>query len=169
MNIQPESPFDWQTVHEVHDIAFGQTDEGNLVDKLRENRLFNPDLSIVAEEDGIIVGHILLFPIFIKDGSKKHPSLALAPMSVLPSHQKQGIGTKLVNAGFKAAQTAGFKSVIVLGHPEYYSRFGFVPASDFGITPPDKTWKKSFFAKELVPGALAKVKGEAIYPKEFGV
>ena len=124
---------DYDGTKHVNDMAFGQSGEGLLVEKLRMNPDFLPGLSIVAELDDQIVGHILFFPIKIKDAGKIHTSLALAPMSVLPEYQGQGIGAQMITAGLQEARQLGFRSVIVLGHPGYYPRFGFAPASKWDI------------------------------------
>lgn len=167
MKIEPESPFDIDTIEEITIAAFGRKDEANLINNLRDNKNFIEDLSLVANDDGEIVGHILFFPVVIKEGSKKHSILALAPMSVLPKFQNKGIGTKLIEEGFKIAKKLGYTSIVVLGHEKYYPKFGFELAKNFNILPPVKAWEKSFFVKELVKGSLAKVSGTVEYPKEF--
>ncbi|MCK5169920.1 MAG: N-acetyltransferase, partial [Bacteroidales bacterium] len=117
-------------------LAFGQADEGVLIEKLRLNQDFIDKLSIVAEFKDSVIGHILFFPIKIQEDSKKHKSLALAPMAVLPDFQNKGIGRQLITKGFEIAKELGFKSVIVLGHKDYYPRFGFLLASRWRIKAP---------------------------------
>jgi putative acetyltransferase len=169
MNIRPETQEDYDAVKVLNEIAFGQPDEAELISKLRHNTHYIPELSLVAEEDNKVIGHILFTPLEILDGELHQPSLALAPMSVLPECQGKGIGSALVEAGFQKAQELGFTSVIVLGHPDYYPRFGFLPAEQFDIHPPVEEWKEAFFAKELVNDALKDVSGTVRYLPEFGV
>ncbi|WP_455367207.1 GNAT family N-acetyltransferase, partial [[Eubacterium] cellulosolvens] len=113
-----------------------------------------------------IVGHILFSKIKIR-GEKDHETLALAPMAVLPKFQKQGIGGKLIREGLNKARELGFDSVIVLGHNEYYPRFGFERASKWNITCPFEVPDEAFMAIELNPGALSVKAGIVEYPKEF--
>jgi putative acetyltransferase len=124
-------------------------------------------LSLVAESGGVIVGHILFFPIHIRSQAGLHPSLALAPVSVLPEFQNQGIGSRLVKAGLEICRNRGDRSVIVLGHKKYYPRFGFTPAGQWGIRCPFPSLPDSFMALELAPEGLAGVEGLVEYPAEF--
>jgi len=103
----------------------------------------------------------------IKSDEKEHESLALAPASILPAYQKQGVGTALIHEGLKIARKLGFKSVIVLGHPMYYPRFGFKPASTWGIKAPFNVSDNVFMALELENGGLNGVKGTVVYREEF--
>ena len=134
---------------------------------MRQSDAFVPELSLVAELDGKIVGHIMLTKPFIKNGENKEISLALAPISILPQFQNEGIGSKLITASLKRAKELGFKSVIVLGHDKYYPRFGFKPASIWNIRVPFDVPDQSFMALELESGSLFGVTGTVIYPKEF--
>jgi putative acetyltransferase len=169
MIIRIEKEDDYSSVNELNEIAFAQPDEAELVSKLRQNPDYIHELSLVAEEDDKIIGHILFTSIEIVNGDQRHKSLALAPMSVLLEHQNKGVGSALVEAGFLKAQELGFTSVIVLGHPEYYPRFGFIPAEDFNIHPPVKEWASAFFAKELTESSLKDVSGTVQYLPEFGI
>jgi len=169
MIIRAETKDDYSLVQTLNEIAFGQPDEAELVSKLRQNPDYLPELSLVAEENNKIIGHILFTPAEIVNGEQHHKSLALAPMSVLPEQQNKGIGSTLVKAGFEKAKQLGFNSVIVLGHPDYYPRFGFLPAKQFGIHPPVEEWQAAFFAKELKDTALKNVSGEVKYLPEFGI
>lgn len=166
--IRTEMESDKPAVYAVNKNAFGQDAEARLVDLLREGNTFIPDLSIVAELDGEIVGHILFTRIKIvsEAGEEKH-SLALAPMAVLPEFQRQGIGSKLVEYGLAKAKELGFPSVIVLGHEAYYPKFGFQPASKWGIKPPFDVSDSVFMAIELKVGGLEAVSGTVEYPQEF--
>lgn len=165
--IRTEKSGDYKDISRVNDLAFGQKNEGTLVEKLRKKPGFLPGLSLVAELEGKIVGHILFFPIQIVHKEKTFPSLALAPMCVLPEYQNQGIGTRLANEGFAAAKSLGFASVIVLGHENYYPRLGFEQARKWNIRAPFDVPSQYFFALELVPGALNGVSGTVQYPDEF--
>jgi len=135
--------------------------------RLRKTKKFNPGLSLVAEVQGRIVGHILFYPIEIRSEDKVFPSLALAPMAVLPEYQRQGIGSQLVEEGLKKARKLGFSSVIVLGHAAYYPRFGFEPAGKWGIQPPFEVPDDVFMALELVRDGLKDIQGTVEYPPEF--
>jgi putative acetyltransferase len=122
-----------------------------------------------AREDMLadVVGHILFTRMAIKGSDASHDALALAPLAVLPAHQRSGIGAALVRYGLAASAGLGHHIVIVLGHPEYYPKFGFVPASRFGIRPPFDVRPEAFMALELQPGALLHVQGEAEYAAPF--
>lgn len=165
--IRTERKEDYSRITEVIDLAFMQKQEGRLVEKLRKNPDFIPELSLVAEFENQIVGHILFFPIEIKSTNVQFPSLALAPMSVVPEYRRKGVGKRLVSEGLKRAKRMGFKSVIVLGHSEYYPKFGFVPASKWNIKAPFSVPDNVFFAIELAEGGLKGVSGTVEYPEEF--
>ena len=165
--IRSEKPGDYPGIKKVNDLAFGQPNEGILIEKLRENSAFIKELSLITELDGEIIGHILFFPIWIREGQNKHRSLALAPMSVLPEYQKKGIGSQLIFKGLETARKLGFKSVIVLGHSAYYPKFGFVVASKFGIKAPFDVPDEVFMGLELVPDGFKGISGIVQYPKEF--
>lgn len=165
--IRPESSGDYVLIRKVNDLAFGQTTEGALIEKLRLNPGFNEHLSLVAEVDGQVIGHILFFPISIRGDSKTFPSLALAPMAVLPEFQKKGIGGQLIIRGLAVAKEYGFRSVIVLGHQDYYPKFGFTPASKWRIKAPYDVSDEVFMAVELVEEGLRGVSGIVEYPLEF--
>lgn len=128
---------------------------------------FVPELSLVAELDGKIVGHIMLTRLLIENGKNKYDSLALAPVSVIPEYQNKGIGSKLINESLKIAKEIGFNSVIVLGHEKYYPRFGFKPASVWGIKAPFEVPDESFMALELEVRGLDDVTGNVVYSQEF--
>ena len=158
---------DYRRITEVNDLGFSQKNEGQLILRLRETKKFIPELSLVAEIEDRIVGHILFYPIEIKSDDKVFPSIALAPMAVLPEYQKKGIGGQLVKEGLKRARDLGFKSVIVLGHAAYYPRFGFEPACRWSIRPPFEVPDDVFMALELVRDGLKGVQGVVVYPPEF--
>ena len=167
INIRHETINDYRAIRHVNDLAFGQPNEGLLVEKLRLNSDFIDKLSIVADFDDRIIGHILFFPIKVKDNIKFHTSLALAPMSVIPEFQNKGVGGQLITRGIEIALELGFKSVIVLGHKDYYPRFGFVPAGKWRIKAPFDLPEGVFMAMELEEGGLSDVSGVVEYPREI--
>lgn len=174
VNIRQETPADYSRVFEITEKAFetleiSDHNEGQLVDKLRKAPTFVKELSLVAELNDQVVGHILFTPLVIDNNQQQFKSLILAPVSVLPEFQKLGIGGQLIRVGHQKAIELGFQSAILLGHPEYYPRFGYKPASTWGIKthfelPSDDV----FMAVELVQGALSNVSGMVIFPPEFG-
>lgn len=169
VEIRPEREKDRPEINKVNILAFGKADEAALVEKLRKNPDFLPNLSLVAVCQNQIVGHVLFFPVTIGDGQVFEPSLALAPISVLPEKQKQGIGGKLIETGLKTAKEEGYNSVIVVGDHDYYLKFGFEPASRWDIRPSFDVLDENFMALELKEGALDKVSGRVRYPEEFGI
>lgn len=169
LTIRQETALDIEKVYDVNRMAFDREDEADLVDALRKNlSAFIPELSIVAESENGVVGHILFTKISIHDDDGiMHESLALAPMAVRPELQNRGIGGQLIRHGFDVAKQLGYKSVIVLGHPHYYSQFGFKPADHMGIKAPFDVPSDAFMAIELVTGGLQHVTGTVTYPNEF--
>ena len=172
ITIRPEIGADFDSVYQVVQVAFQNVahtthDEQNLVVRLRDSTAFVPELSLVAVVDDKIVGHIMFTKIVIKAERKTHTALMLAPVSVLPAMQGKGIGEKLILEGHKIAQALGFTSVILVGHPGYYPRFGYIRASNFGITLPIEVPDEAFMAYQLIDNALSKVKGVVEFPKEF--
>ena len=167
-NIRPETPSDYPAIIEVNDLAFGQPAEGKLVENLRKNPKFVPELSLVAEADGKIIGHILFFPIIIRSATgKEKETISLAPVAVRPEFQKKGIGGELIKTGLEVCRHLGYDSVIVLGHPEYYPKFGFKQAGSWGIIDPFGAPSEAFMALELQEGALEGAGGVVEYPEEF--
>jgi putative acetyltransferase len=121
----------------------------------------------VAEQDGRIVGHILFSPVMIEAAAGTVTVQGLAPMAVLPLHQKQGIGSRLVARALAILKAAGRRGIVVLGHPGYYPRFGFVPASTYGIRCAYNIPDEAFMALELTPGAIKGCSGLAKFQPEF--
>jgi predicted N-acetyltransferase YhbS len=165
--IRPERKDDYENITLVNNKAFGQDDEGILIKKLREDEQFDPRLSLVAEIDGRIIGHILFFPITIENGDHFHDTISLAPMAVVPSLQKMGVGMELIMKGLSELQKLGYESVIVLGHPEYYPKFGFQPASKWNISAPIEYPDNALMALELVKGSLEDKSGKILFPAPF--
>lgn len=148
-------------------LAFGTEDEAHLVETLRKSDDFIPELSLVAINDGRVVGHILFSSISIETQQNDASALALAPMAVRPEFQNRGIGSKLVRHGLKECQRLGYKVVVVVGHPAYYPRFGFSPARAKGLEAPFQVSDEAFLVHELVPGALSGISGMVKYPPAF--
>jgi len=165
--IRPEQSSDYAAAEEVNRLAFGQDAEAQLVAKLREADGHDPALSLVAVSDGQVVGHILFSPILIETEGGKVAAMALAPMAVLPDYQRQGIGSALVRKGLEACRQAGHRIVVVLGHAEYYPRFGFKPANRHGLSSPFTVPDEVFMAMALVPGGLDDIGGVVRYPAAF--
>ncbi len=170
ITIRKEQVKDFDTVYEINTNAFETNEEAELVNKLRQGDAFIPDLSLVAESNNEIIGHILFTKITIESPSgDEFNSLALAPMAVKNSMQNQGIGSKLVEYGLDKAAALGFVSVIVLGHEKYYPKFGFIPASNFEVRAPFDVPETAFMAIELKVDSLKKPNGIVKYAKEFGI
>lgn len=146
--IRPESEADRDAIRAVHRAAFGSEEEVELFDRLRDSPAFIPELSLVAELAGRVVGHVILSRARLDE----RPVLALGPIGVDPECQRGGIGAALMRAGLDRSVEFGEDLIVLLGHPEYYPRFGFVPASRLGITPPRPWPDEAFMALELRPG-----------------
>ena len=171
--IRSEQLADHAAIAEVNREAFGQEGEPRLVAALRDADGFDPQLSLVAVRDDGVVGHILFSPIHIERDSGDVPAeararaLALAPMAVRPAYQRQGIGSALVRAGLEACRRAGHRIVVVLGHAEYYPRFGFTLAGEHGLRAPFEVPDEAFMVLSLVDGGLDDVAGVVRYPAPF--
>jgi putative acetyltransferase len=161
MSIRPETEPSFPAIRRVLEAAFDTPAEAGLVETLREQA--HPHISLVAEQAGDVVGHIMFTP--CPTGSVK--IMGLAPLAVLPAHQKHGFGTALVRAGLDHCRELGFAAVIVLGHAQYYPKFGFVPASRFGIRCEYDVPDEVFMALELQPDGLAAIEGLVKYHPAF--
>lgn len=164
MQIRPERTDDIPAVRAVNVAAFETSAEANLVDALREQA--RPIVSLVGEDEAAIVGHILFSPVTVS-GHTDLQIAGLAPMAVLPSRQRQGIGSRLVREGLERCRQAGFAAVVVLGHAAYYPRFGFVPASRFGLRSEYDVPDDVFMVLELEAGALKRTSGMIRYHPAF--
>lgn len=160
--IRRERPGDEPAIHRVNESAFGGRDEAAIVSALRANGAVT--LSLVAEVDGTVVGHILFSPVSIDPAGA---AVGLAPMAVMPGHQRRGVGGRLVREGLELLRASGHGAVVVLGHPEYYPRFGFVRATRFGLRCEFECPDEAFMALELSAGALANRSGLVRYRREF--
>lgn len=169
--IRLERPEDREQVRRVNVEAFGQEAEADLVEHLCEGG--GAALSLVALQDGQVVGHILFSPVNLEPREAPKapfPRIAgLAPMAVLPDLQRRGIGSSLIERGLEACREEGFDAVVVLGHPEYYPRFGFEPAARRGITSEYPVPDEVFMVLELRPGALEGWSGLVQYRPEFAL
>ncbi|MFN2444400.1 MAG: GNAT family N-acetyltransferase [Vicinamibacterales bacterium] len=164
MHIRPERPADIPGIRTVSLTAFETSAEADLVDALREQA--DPIISLIAEDSGAIVGHILLSPVTLT----AHPELrivGLAPMAVVPARQRQGIGSALIHEGLERCRRLGFGAVIVLGHAEYYPRFGFTAASRFGLRCEYDVPEDVFMVLELDEGILKGKSGTIHYHPAF--
>ena len=166
ITIRAEQAGDVDAVRRVNELAFGRPEEAALVDALR--RAADPHISLVAADGGRVVGHVFFSPVSIEPGDSSVAAMGLAPMAVLPEYQRRGVGSLLVREGLEECRRAGCVAVVVLGHPEYYPRFGFVPASRFGLRSEYPAPDEAFMALELAPGALAGRRGLVKYRPEFG-
>jgi putative acetyltransferase len=162
--IRPEEDDDRDAVYNVNVSAFETSSEAILVDTLRERA--HPVISLVATIDAEVVGHIMFSPVTLA-GNSNLKVMGLAPMAVLPVHQNQGIGSELVRAGLEECRRMRFSAVVVLGHPAFYPRFGFLPSSKFGIDSEYEVPEDVFMAMELEPGALTGKTGRVKYHTAF--
>ncbi len=165
MTVRPEKPEDIPAIRNVNRRAFGGAAEAELVDALRRNG--KTVISLVAEDGGRIVGHIFFSQVEIHSKVAGLTGVGLAPLAVIPERQNQGIGSTLVEHGLRRCREEGHPYVVVLGHPDYYPRFGFVPASRFGIKSEYDVADEVFMVMELREGALSGRAGMAKYQPEF--
>ena len=166
--VRCETPGDVSEIRRVNELAFGTPAEANLVEALRDGG--KAVLSLVALEDNRVVGHLLLSLVTIGSGEPvdgTFSAIGLGPMAVLPEHQRQGIGSLLIETALNTSRKAGHDCVVLVGHAEYYPRFGFVPASRFGLKCEYDVPDEVFMAIELQDGALSGHKGIVRYQPEF--
>jgi putative acetyltransferase len=163
--IRKETQEDIAAIRSVNEQAFDGTVEADIVEKLRERGALT--LSLVAIKDNEITGHIVFSPVKVESERSSFEAIALAPMAILPAYQHKGIGSQLVRAGLEECRRLGYKAVVVLGHPDYYPRFGFVPASTFNLKCEYQVPEEVFMALELSKGSLANISGTVKYQPEF--
>ena len=163
MSVRPASTADYAAVARLLADAFGGPGEARLVELIRASDGHLPDLELVADLDGEVVGHILLSPVRVGGAA----ALALAPMAVAPAHQRRGIGSALVRAGVERAAARPEAAVVVLGHPEYYPRFGFERASAYGVEPPWPEIPDEAFLVLPLPAYTEACRGVVVYPPAF--
>ncbi len=165
ITVQTEKADDISAVRRVNELAFGRADEAALVDRLR--LATQPQISLVAVENGQVVGHIFFSPVSIDSADSAFGAMGLAPMAVLPERQNQGIGSLLVREGLEECRRLGCDAVVVLGHPDYYPRFGFVPASQKNLNCEYPVPDEAFMIIELKPDVLSGQHGLVKYHPEF--
>lgn len=169
--IRAEHPIDLDLIHDLHRAAFRRAEEAELVDAIRSGPDFIPELSLVAAtEDGSVLGHILVSRVTFlpdQDAEARQDALALAPLAVLPPHWGRGIGSALVRAVLPVADEREEPFIAVLGSPQFYGRFGFTAASDFGIRSPYDTAGDAFQVRPR-NGQGTLPAGTISYPPKFG-
>lgn len=170
ITIRPEHPNDFDALRDFVRTAFATAarsdgDESAFVDRLRASEAYIPELALIAEADGRMLGHVVLTRIFIeRDTDGPIPALMLAPLSVLAEERKRGIGGELVREVVARAEALGHRVVVLVGSPAYYGRFGFVPASNFGLVNTNGYEDWAFQVLEIVPGTLTATGGRVTFP-----
>ena len=163
MRIRAEVPGDYPSVHLINAAAFGVETEAKLIGVLRAQA--SPLVSLVADDEGTLVGHIMFSPVSLP--GIEELAMGLAPMAVTPLRQRSGIGSALVKAGLQRCKELGAVAVVVLGHPEFYPKFGFSPAERFGLNCEYDVPAEAFMAIELHAGALCGASGTVKYHAAF--
>jgi putative acetyltransferase len=165
LHIRPETREDVPSIHNINVQAFGREAEAVVFDKIRERGALK--IALVAVENGALVGYIAFSQVDIVPKLQGFCAMTLAPLSVLPAYQKRGIGSALVKAGLEECQEQGQDAVFLVGHSDYYPRFGFVPAREKGFEceyeAPDEAW----MVLELKEGALFGKQGRVKFQPEF--
>jgi len=170
MHIRVARPEDLEAIQAVDRSAFETDAEADLVGHLATDESYLSELSLVADEDGEVIGHVLVTRLWVQsEGGSVHPLLALGPVAVCPESQGHGVGSVLVLDCIRRARTAGERGIVVLGYPGYYPRMGFVPAAPYGIAPPEgwEVPEEAWMVLELEPGSLDGVSGTARFAQPF--
>ncbi|WP_440988995.1 GNAT family N-acetyltransferase [Haloarchaeobius baliensis] len=165
MHFRQETPADRAAVEAIHRTAFPTDDEADLVAALRESDAFVPELSIVAEDDGRIVGHVLFTEVTV---AGTDAALTLAPVAVHPDRQGEGTGSRLIRHGLDACREAGYELVVLHGDPAFYGRFGFEPATPYGLEHPFDLPDEAFQVLWLVDDVAGRIDGRVTYDAAFG-
>ena len=165
--VRPEQPGDFDGVRRTVQLAFGRVNEADLVERVRESDYYVPELALVAEREGEVVGHALFSYVELRARESSLAVLSLAPLAVRPDAQHKGTGVALVERGLAAAETRREPLVVVLGNPRYYTRFGFEPARPHGIEPPPPGVPDEVFLVKLLPGYDGRQCGQVVYPPSF--
>ena len=165
MKIREEKTTDIEQIWKVNSEAFEGNTEANLVNTLRSSGC--EYVSLVAEMDGEIVGHVIFTPVELTGDEKTLRMMGLGPMAVLSQYQNQGIGSELVKKGIERCKTTGIDAIVVLGHPGYYPKFGFVPSSNYGIKSEYEVPDEVFMIMELKSGSLNGHEGIVVYQDAF--
>jgi len=170
--IRQEQPKDHATVFQIVETAFktmkySSHTEQFIVEKLRKSDAFISELSLVAELEGQLVGYIILSKIHIDSSNHLIDALSLGPVAVLPEFQKQGIGGQLIKKAHKIAKSLGHEIIILLGHKDYYPRFGYELTSKYGIQLPFDSAPENCMVLGLNTNSLKGVSGKVVYSKPF--
>lgn len=165
LTIRIERSSDHAAVYEVNRLAFGRVEEADLIERIRS--LTSEIISMVAVLGDLIVGHVLFSPVTVQTNPSETAALGLGPVAILPDYQRQGHGTRLTEVGLRQCKLSGCKVVFVLGHPEYYPRFGFRPSANGGFFFKNHEFDPYFFFLELEPGASSELSGEVCYLPPF--
>lgn len=165
LTIRDETAEDYAAVHTINRLAFDRAEEADLVDAVRA--MSESLISLVALMGEEPVGHILFSPVKVHCESGSAGAMGLGPVAVLPDYQRQGIGSRLIEVGLQRCRQAGNGVVFVLGHPDYYPRFGFRPASEGGFFYKNHEFDPYFFVLEIEPGSTGKLSGEVRYLPPF--
>jgi putative acetyltransferase len=167
VRIRPETEADRAAIWAINEQAFGETVVPELVDVIRASARFVPELSLVAEKDGELVGHVMLSYVDLEPGS--HRVLQVGPLAVLPPHQRRGIGGKLMEEAIRLADARGEPLLLIEGNPRYYERFGFIRSGERGIEPPPAALGPQYFMVRPLAAYDPGLRGQAVYPPEtFG-
>ncbi len=161
IEIRDERPGDVAAIRDVNRLAFSQDEEGRIVEALRANGAAT--LSLVAIDNGVVIGHIIFSPVFV--GAVQ--GVGLGPMAVHPTYQRRGIGSRLVEAGLERLRSEGCPFIVLVGHPEFYPRFGFERAAGYGLTCQWPVPDEFFLVKVLDSKVMDRLRGEARYRDEF--
>jgi putative acetyltransferase len=165
ITVCPERPEDIPSIHQVNALAFGRGAEAHIVDTLRERGAL--PVSLVAVLGGRVVGHIAFSPAEVEGEGSGFPVACLGPISVLPEHQRTGIGSKLMRAGLEECRRLGHEIIVLVGHADYYPRFGFVQALPLGLVCEYEAPTEAWMVLELAPGALVGRRGTVKFRPEF--
>ena len=165
--IRPEREADHPAIAEVVRAAFARDEVPTFVEHIRASEQFIPELALVAEDSSGVIAHVMLSWVGVEGGSHAR-ILNLTPMSVRPDRQGVGVGSRLIRDALGRAEQAGEPAVLVVGHPEYYPRFGFERASALGFIPPNPMRDDAFMVKRL-PGYTPELAGRIVYPSSFAV
>lgn len=164
MNVRPEKRMDIPAIYELNVSAFDSSAEANLVNALRSEE--NDYISLVAENEKEIIGHIMFTPVLLEDYASAR-IMALAPMAVIEDFRGQGVGSKLIYSGIEACGEQKAGAIVVLGHPNYYPKFGFRAASRFELSSEYDVPEEVFMAMEIIPNYLAEKSGVIKYHEIF--